>query len=85
MTDEPENHTLRLLREMREENARMHGETRDQLALVLETVVTMAKTVNSTAEAISDLSTRAEVIEGRLNIVDARLARIEKAAGFVKA
>ncbi len=82
MADEPENLTLRLLREMREENLRLHQETREQLGQVLETVVEMAKTVNATAEAVGELSGRAETIEGRLNIVD---SRIEKHLGFVKA
>ena len=107
MADEPENHTLRLLREMREENQRLHAETRadmeqrfestreenlrlhaetrEQLATVLETVVEMAKTANTTAEAVAELNGRVETIEGRLNIVDSRLARIEKHLGFVKA
>jgi hypothetical protein len=114
MADEPENHTLWLLREMREENLRFHAETREQLggmradneqrfagmreenlrvhtetrgqlALVLETVVDMAKTVNTTAEAVTELNGRVEIIEGRLNIVDGRLARIEKHTGLVKA
>ena len=30
MAEEPDNHTLRLLREMREENQRMHTETRQE-------------------------------------------------------
>ncbi len=47
MADEPENHTLRLLREMREESLRLHAETRGPLSLVL---VEMAKTVNAAAE-----------------------------------
>ncbi len=85
MADEPENHTLRLLHEMREENLRMHGETCVQLALVLETVVEMTKTVNATAEAATEMNGRMEIIEGRLNIVDGRLARIEKHTGLVKA
>ncbi len=121
MVDEPENHTLRLLREMRdqltgwreenlrmhaearaenlqlhaetrelvaavrEENLRMHVETREQLALVIETTVDMAKTVNATAEAVTEMNGRMEIMEGRLNIVDGRLARIEKHTGLVKA
>jgi len=124
MADEPENHTLRLLREMREENLRlhagtreqlagvreenlrlhaearadteqrfavmreenlrMHTETREQLTLVLQTVVEMAKTVNAAAEAVTEMNGRMEIIEG-LNIVDGRLARIEKHTGLVKA
>ena len=112
--DEPENHTLHLLREMRdqltgwreenlrlhaetraetreliagvrEENLRMHVETREQLALVIETTLGMAKTVNATAEAVTEMNGRMEIMEGRLNIVDGRLARIEKHTGLVKA
>ena len=103
MVDEAENHTLRLLREMRdqltgwreenlrlhadarEENLRMHVDTREQLALVIETTVDMAKTVNATAEAVTEMNGRMEIMEGRLNIVDGRLARIEKHTGLAKA
>jgi hypothetical protein len=58
MADDPENHTLRLLREMREENLRLHSETREQLGKVLETVIAMAKTVNATEDRQRDCGSR---------------------------
>jgi hypothetical protein len=75
---QPENHTLRLLREMREENARLHAETREQLGKALDALVEVARSVNTTAEAAVDPGERLGIVEARLNTIDARLARIER-------
>ena len=63
----------------------MHTETREQLAMVLQTAVEMAKTVNATAEAVGELNGRVSNIEVRLGAFDNRVTRIEKHLGFVRA
>ncbi len=92
MTDEPENHTIRLLQEMREEMRGGFREAQGRLDRLEETVVKVIDAVTAIASTqtehtaiLTELNGRMEVVEGRLNSVDARLARIEKHTGLVKA
>jgi uncharacterized coiled-coil DUF342 family protein len=92
MADEPENHTLRLIREMREEmrgyrdeNLRQHAETRAQRGQMLETVVEMARTVNTTSEAVAKLADGKEKTGRRFNTLEERVAALEEHTGLLKA
>lgn len=85
MSEEPENHTLRLLREMREENKerfdRLEAESKTQSALlgkVIDAVTELAKGQEKIAAA-------QQTHGSRLNTIDARLADIEREVGLVKA
>ncbi|MGO9173187.1 MAG: hypothetical protein ACLP7P_14660 [Rhodomicrobium sp.] len=81
MADKPVDLTQKILIDIQE---RLGRNEKDQVT-ILETVVEMAKTVNATAEVVTELNGRTEVVEGRLNSIDARLARIEKHTGLVSA
>ena len=88
MTDEPENLTLKLLREMRAEQERLTS----MLGKVTDAVTQIARTQDHHGEVLarhSDLL--GQILEtqqsygGRLNVIDGRLALLEKHAGMVKA
>jgi hypothetical protein len=99
MNDEPQNLTLRLLREMREETNRrfdevnrrfdgMHGE-QESIAALLGKVVDAVTAIAATQERHSELLGKLYEIQlnngARLNAIDGRLAIIEKHTGLVKA
>ena len=91
MTDELENHTLRLLREMREENAafraevnarfeqvdRRFDEMQGQFATVLQTVVDIAKAVNIVHEDVAELRVGQKIVETELRGLRGRVERVE--------
>ncbi len=99
MTDEPENLTLRLLREMREENAsfreevrqgfdaankrfdRLEAESTTQSALLGKVI----DAVTELARGQEQLAEMQQIHGNRLNVIDARLATIERHTGLVKA
>jgi hypothetical protein len=78
MADEPENHTLRLLREIREEQTSFRAEM--QIA-----VVTLSADLKIVKEKVESIDDRLETIDGRMNSVERRLGRIETHTGMVKA
>ncbi len=91
MTDELENHTLRLLREMREENAAFRAEVnarfeqvdgrfdemQGQFATVLQTVVDIAKAVNIVHEDVAELRVGQKIVETELRGLRGRVERVE--------
>ena len=103
MSDDPENHTLRLLREMREENAafraevnarfeqvdaarvdarfeqvdRRFDEMQGQFAIVLQTVVDIAKAVNIVHEDVAELRVGQKIVETELRGLRGRVERVE--------
>jgi hypothetical protein len=79
--DKPADLTQKILIDIQERLGRIE---KDQVT-ILQTVVEMAKAVNTSAEAVTELNGRMEIVEGRLNSIDGRLARIEKHTGLVKA
>jgi septation ring formation regulator EzrA len=88
MTDEPENLTLKLLREMRSEQERLAS----MLGKVTEAVTQIASTQDHQGEVLARHSELlGQILEtqqsygGRLNVIDGRLALLEKHAGMVKA
>jgi hypothetical protein len=92
MADEPENHTLHLLRQIREEintrfdeNEKRHAQTGDHLARILDAVVEMAKTVNQTAQAVTEIATVQKNQGARLNVIEGRLGIIEGRVGLADA
>ena len=96
MTDEPENHTIRLLQEMRAETNRRFDEMRAENAEfrkeALSAIVAMAKTVNVTAEAVTAIaavqaqhSTALNIIEHDIRGIKMHVDRIEKHTGLVRA
>lgn len=92
MTDEPENHTLRLLREIRDTQAGFHSELTafraeagkrfDELEVAVATVSADLRIVKARAETIDE---RLITVETRMNAVERRLGRIETHTGLVKA
>lgn len=92
MTGEPENLVLELLRQMRAENLAFQEEARASFADLRLAVAAngaeiglLRKDAESIRQTVADLDTRLEIVEGRLNTIDGRLARIEKHTGLVKA
>ena len=65
MADEPENHTLRLLREMREENLRLHAGTRELVTGVRE------ENLRTHAETREQLTFVLETVVGMAKTVNA--------------
>jgi hypothetical protein len=95
MADEPDNHTLRLLREMREEmnrrfdtlsneNMSLHAQTRAELASVLGTVVETAKAVNVIHAGLDETIRGQKIIENELRGLRGRVERIEDRLDPVK-
>jgi hypothetical protein len=99
MTDEPENLTLTLLREMRAEMregfekafgelAELRGEMLGMRADVSELQIAMAATradIGIIKEAVEKISETQQNQGARLNAMDGRLALIERHTGMVKA
>lgn len=99
MTDEPENLTLRLLREMREENASFREEVRQgfqelniavaatwaDLAIVKDDVAVLKKDVAVLKSDVSALKESVRIIEHDISGIKMRIERIERHTGLVKA
>jgi hypothetical protein len=99
MADEPENLTLKLLREMRAEMREGFAELRGQIVEMKAEIVDMQAGDQRRDIAIAaisaDLKITKELLErvhetqqnqgARLNVIDGRLAIIEKHTGLVKA
>jgi len=99
MTDEPENLTLKLLREMRAEMREGFAELRGQIVEMKAEIVDMQAGDERRDIAIAaisaDLKITKELLEkvhetqqnqgARLNAIDGRLALIEQHTGLVKA
>ena len=71
MADEPENHTIRLLQEMRAELAGLRAETRDGFASVREEFAN----VNLRIDGLTHIIT---LLAGRSHDHEERIARLEK-------
>lgn len=81
MADEPENLTLKLLREMRAEI-----KERDELiAAELSAIRSETAHIPGIAAEVAALGVQAEDIKESLSIIEGRLVRLEKHAGLVKA
>ena len=88
MTDEPENLTLKLLREIRAEGktqSELLGKAMNAIMELAGDVKVIGDNVSTLKTEVSDISERLQTVEGRLNTIDSRLARIEKHTGLVKA
>jgi hypothetical protein len=92
MADEPENHTLRLLREMREEAEAFRKEVNAGFAGVnhrlseLEVTLTAMRADQTRASELLETVAETQKNQGaRLNVIEGRLALIEKHTGLVKA
>jgi hypothetical protein len=48
-------------------------------------IAALSVDLKATKEGVVDISDRLQIVEGRLNTIDSRLARIEKHTGLVKA
>jgi hypothetical protein len=48
-------------------------------------IAALSVDLKATKEGVVDTSDRLQIVEGRLNTIDSRLARIEKHTGLVKA
>jgi len=87
MADEeiPENIDLRFLAEQQTRILRelAHMRQDDQARDVA--IAALSADLKVTKEGVEDLSERLQMVEGRLNTIDGRLARIEKDTGLVKA
>ncbi|MDZ4792363.1 MAG: hypothetical protein SGJ17_14355 [Hyphomicrobiales bacterium] len=88
MIDEPENHTLALLREMRNESAEQHQQvqmqiaqlhalTQAQFAQTQAQIKTLAETALDTLNAVRELKRGQTVIELDLRGIRGRVERIE--------
>jgi hypothetical protein len=89
MADEPENHTLRLLREMREETNRRFDALEAAAAarhkeLSVE-IAAMRADQHRTNEILEKVAETQRNHGARLNAIDGRLAIIEEHTGLVKA
>ena len=78
MADETENHTIRLLQEIREENRKLHNDTTAKLNRLSDDMQDLKQRMTSVEEAlnrqtrrIDRLDERVERIERRLDLVDA--------------
>jgi methionine synthase I (cobalamin-dependent) len=81
MADEPENMTLKLLREMRAESqaqAKLLGKAMDALMELAQDV----KAIRASVKTISEVQKNQGA---RLNVIEGRLAIIEQHTGLVKA
>ena len=88
MTDEPENLTLVLLREMRAEQERlasMLGKVTDAVTQIARTQDHQGEVLARHSELLGQILETQQSYGGRLNVIDGRLALIEKHAGMVKA
>jgi hypothetical protein len=85
MADELENHTLRLLREMREEMRSGFNDVHSRLDQLDVAVAAVSADLKITKEKVESIDDRLETIGGRMNSVERRLARIEAHTGMVKA
>jgi hypothetical protein len=85
MADEPENHTLRLLREIREEQSAFRaeiGKNLHELQIEFAAMRTDQLRANGLLENIQGLQASHGA---RLNVIDGRLALIERHIGMVEA
>jgi hypothetical protein len=88
MTDEPENLTLKLLREMRAEQERltsMLGKVTDAVTQIARTQDHHGEVLARHSELLGQILETQQSYGGRLNVIDGRLALLEKHAGMVKA
>ena len=87
MADEeiPDNVDLRFLAEQQTRILRelAHMRQDDQARDVA--IAALSADLKITKEGVEDISDRLQIVEGRLNTIDSRLARIEKHTGLVKA
>lgn len=87
MTDEPENLTLKLLRDIRSDIAKVREEMREGFertdAQIAE-VKTETAHIPGIAAEVAALGVDAEDIKESLSIIEGRLVRLEKHAGLVK-
>jgi uncharacterized protein YdcH (DUF465 family) len=91
MADEPENHTLHLLREMRDEIKTIRAST-DRIPKIAEDVGELQREVaamrvdqNRTNALLEDVAAIQKNQGARLNVMEARLGLIEKHIGIVDA
>ncbi len=92
MTEELENHTLHLLREMREEIKAGFGAVNERLERLEGKVdrleaesATQSALLGKVMDATLKIAATQQIHGSRLNIIDARLAEIERETGLVKA
>ncbi len=84
MADEPENMTLRLLREMRDEAASFRAEVNGRFDKLEFEVAAMRADQGRMVITLETLHEGQQIQGSRLNVIDGRLAQIEKHVGLVK-
>ena len=84
MADEPENMTLRLLREMRDEAASFRAEVNGRFDKLEFEVAAMRADQGRMVTTLETLHEGQQIQGSRLNVIDGRLAQIEKHVGLVK-
>ena len=85
MTGEPENLTLKLLREMRAEQERlasMLGKVTDAVTQIARTQDHQGEVLARHSELLGQILETQQSYGGRLNVIDGRLALIEKHTGM---
>ncbi len=92
MAEEPENLVLRQLREMRAESAAFREEvkagftaTNERLDRLEAESKTQSELLGKVMDATLNIAETQQMHGARLNIIDARLATIERHTGLVKA
>jgi hypothetical protein len=85
MTEEPENHTLRLLREMREEMKTGFSAANERFDRLEAESKTQSALLGKVLDATLKIAATQQIHGGRLNMIEARLAEIERETGLVKA
>lgn len=85
MTDEPENLTLHLLREMREENASFREEVRQGFQELSIAVAATRADLAIVKDDVAALKESVLIIEHDISGIKMRVERIERHTGLVKA
>ena len=85
MADEPENLTLVMLREIRAEMREGFTKAFDDLAELQHEVAAMRVDQGRANELLEQIAETQRNYGGRLNVIDGRLAIIEKRVGLVEA
>ncbi len=82
MADKPENHTLRLLQEMREENVRMHASTNASLKELSIAVAALSVDLKAFR---AEVSGEQKKTGRRFNTLEERVTALEEHTGIFKA
>ncbi len=85
MADEPENLTIRLLQELRAESEAFREEVKTRFDRIEAESATQSALLGKVLDATLKIAATQQIHGGRLNMIEARLAEIERETGLVKA